>query len=67
VKAFCRERFKPFETEREAETKRSENKEKVRELGAAIKKRLNALPPIPAPTAAPTDNAVPSTPSTLSP
>jgi hypothetical protein len=40
VKAFCRERYKQFEIEREAfvkETKRGENKEKARELSAAIR------------------------------
>jgi hypothetical protein len=70
VKAFCRERFIQFESGREAfvkETKRGENKEKVRELGGAIKKRLKALPPIPAPSSAPTVNAVPSPTSTSSP
>lgn len=70
VKAFCRERYKPFEIEREAfvkETKRGENKEKVRELSAAIRKRLDAIPLTSAASAAPTINTTPSPTSTSTP
>jgi hypothetical protein len=70
VKALCRERYKPFEIERDAfvkETKRGENKEKVREPAAAIKRRLDALPPLPAPSATPNITAVPSPTSPPSP
>jgi hypothetical protein len=69
VKAFCRERYKPFELERDAfvtDTKSGDNKKKVRELAAAIRKRLDALPPVPTPSAAPTISAVPSPTSTPS-
>jgi len=70
VKAFCRERYKPFDVEREAfvkVTKRGENKEKVRELSAAIRKRLDAVPLISAASAAPTNNTTPSPTSTSTP
>jgi hypothetical protein len=63
VKTFCRERYKPFEIELEAfvkETKRGENKEKVRELSAAIRKRLDAIPPTPAASAVPAIITAPS-------
>jgi len=45
VKAFCQERFRAFDVERDAlvkETRQGENKKKVRELAATIRKRLDA-------------------------
>jgi hypothetical protein len=65
VTAFCQERFKAFDVERDAlvkETRQGENKKKVRELAAAIRKRLDATPATPAtppPSATPTLNSAP--------
>ena len=70
VQAFCRARYKPFEIEREAfvkETMQGENKRKVHELGAAIRKRLDATPPASSPSATPTISVIPSPTSTSSP
>jgi hypothetical protein len=50
VTAFCQERFKAFDVERDAlvkETRQGENKKKARELAAAIRKRLDAAPATP--------------------
>jgi len=62
VKAFCQERFKAFDVERDAlvkETRQGENKKKVRELAAAIRKRLDATAATPGPSATPTLNSAP--------
>jgi hypothetical protein len=62
VKAFCNERFNARKLEQEAlveETKRGQDKAKVRELAAAIRKRLDAVPPTPAPSPSPTLSPVP--------
>ena len=64
VKTFYQERSKTFNTEKDAfvkETKRGQNKKKVRELAVAIKKRLDATPATPAPSRSPTVSPVPST------
>ena len=53
VKAFCQERSKPFELEKDAfanQTKNGANRKKVRELAAAIRKRLDAVPATPPPS-----------------
>jgi len=64
VKTFYQERSKTFNTEKDAfvkETERGQNKKKVRELAAAIKKRLDATPATPAPSRSPTVSPAPST------
>src|SRR5438067_8759044 len=64
VKTFYQERSKTFNTEKDAfvkETERGQNKKKVRELAAAIKKRLDATPATPAPSRSPTISPAPST------
>jgi hypothetical protein len=63
VKAFCNERFKAFKVEQEAlvkETKQGQNKIKVRELASIIRKRLDAVPATPAPSASSTSSATPA-------
>lgn len=59
VKAFCRERYAKVEVERDVlvkTSKRGANKKKVRELADAIRKRLDALPPVATPTPAPSNS-----------
>jgi hypothetical protein len=64
VKAFCNDRFKALQLEREAfvkETNRGQNEKKVRELAAAIKKRLDAVAPTGMLSGSRTPNPVPVT------
>jgi hypothetical protein len=70
VKAFCQERYKPFEREKDEfvkATKHGENKEKVREIAAAIRKRLDATPATATPSATPALTPLPLAGATPSP
>jgi len=70
LKAFCNDRFKALQLEREAfvkETNRGQDKKKVRELAAAIKKRLDAVAPTGMLSVSPTPSPVPVTSPTAGP
>jgi hypothetical protein len=70
VKAFCEERYKALKNEQEAfmkETNQGENKKKVSELAAAIRKRLDDIPVRATLSATPALSVIPSVSPTLSP